>query len=50
MKKILLTMIATAILLTNVAFSSEKAGVNSTKSGIIPANTSYHLDSTDPRP
>lgn len=52
MKKIILTVIATSMLLSNVAFASTKTtntntGKNSTVSS-VKQNSMYHLNSTDP--
>lgn len=52
MKKVILTVIATSMLLSNVAFASTKTtnantGKNSTVSS-IKQNSMYHLNSTDP--
>jgi len=52
MKKILLGVIATSMLLTNVAFASTKTiytntAENSTVSSVTQ-NSVYHLNSTDP--
>ncbi|WP_459482153.1 hypothetical protein [Clostridium saccharoperbutylacetonicum] len=54
MKKIILAVIATSMLLTNVAFAATKTvhtkdTKNSTTSS-MNQNTVYHLDSQDPYP
>ena len=52
MKKILLTVIATTMLLSNVAFASTKTThANSTKNSTVSSvkqNNVYHLDTLDP--
>ncbi|WP_238917280.1 hypothetical protein [Clostridium sp. YIM B02555] len=51
MKKIVLTVIAVSMLLTNVAFAStstEKANVKNSTISSVTQNNMYHLDSTDP--
>ncbi|AGF59420.1 competence protein ComGC [Clostridium saccharoperbutylacetonicum] len=52
MKKIILAVIATSMLLTNVAFASTKTthtntGKNTTVSS-VKQNSMYHLNTTDP--
>jgi len=53
MKKIILSVIAGTMLLSNVAFASTKmADTNSTKTksvSTVQQNNTFHLDTTDPR-
>jgi hypothetical protein len=49
MKKIILAVVATSMLLTNVAFaSSQTTSTNNAKNGTMSSTNQIHLQSNDP--
>lgn len=48
MKKIILTVLATSMLLTNVAFASTKTTPTNSTVSSVNQNNIYHIDTLDP--